>query len=60
MIADVFNLEKKNIHPISTDSLKQNAKRPLKSGLISKKLLLKLGIDEIDLKKSLINLRDSI
>jgi dTDP-4-dehydrorhamnose reductase len=60
LIAEVFNLDKNNIHPISTESLKQKAKRPLKSGLISKKLLLKLGIEDIDLKQSLINLRNSI
>ena len=58
MIAEVFNLKKGKIHPISTESLNQKAKRPLKSGLIFNKLLLKIQSDNIDLKKSLRELKN--
>lgn len=58
MIAEVFNLKKGKIHPISTESLNQKAGRPLKSGLISNKLLLKIQSDNIDLKKSLRELKN--
>lgn len=60
MIADVFDLKKEKIHPINTESLNQIAPRPLKSGLISKKLLSKLGIKDIDLKKSLFDIKNQI
>ena len=60
MIAEVFDLKKEKIHPITTKSLNQIAPRPLKSGLISKKLLSKLGIKSIDLKKSLFSIKNQI
>ena len=60
MIAEVFDLKKEKIHPITTKSLNQIAPRPLKSGLISKKLLSKLGIKDIDLKKSLFDIKNQI
>lgn len=58
MIAEVFNLKKGKIHPISTKSLNQKAERPLKSGLISNKLLSKIQSGNIDLKKSLRELKN--
>jgi len=58
MIAEVFNLKKEKIHPISTKSLNQKAERPLKSGLISNKLLSKIQSGNIDLKKSLRELKN--
>lgn len=42
-IADFFNLDKKLIIPITTDELKQPARRPLKSGLIILKAETELG-----------------
>ena len=58
MIAEVFNLKKGKIYPISTESLGQNAKRPLKSGLIPNKLLSEIKLENIDLKKSLRELKN--
>ena len=58
MIAEVFNLKKGKIYPISTESLDQNAKRPLKSGLIPNKLLSEIKLENIDLKKSLRELKN--
>jgi dTDP-4-dehydrorhamnose reductase len=43
IIADYFNLSKELIIPITTDELKQPAKRPLKSGLITIKAETELG-----------------
>jgi dTDP-4-dehydrorhamnose reductase len=43
LIADYFNLDKSLIIPIKTDELKQLAKRPLKSGLITYKAETELG-----------------
>ncbi len=42
-IADYFNLDKKLIEPILTETLKQPAPRPLKSGLINLKAQTELG-----------------
>jgi dTDP-4-dehydrorhamnose reductase len=42
-IADYFNLDKSLINPITTDMLKQPAKRPLKSGLITLKAESEFG-----------------
>ena len=43
IIADYFKLDKKLITPILTEELKQPAKRPLKSGLITIKAETELG-----------------
>jgi len=43
VIAEYFNLDKNLIQPITTDELKQMAKRPLKSGLITIKAETVLG-----------------
>ena len=43
-IADKFSLNKTLINPITTDQLKQSAKRPLKSGLLNDKLVKRFGI----------------
>lgn len=43
MIAEYFNLDKKLINRIKTDELKQTARRPLKSGLITIKAQSELG-----------------
>ena len=42
-IAEYFNLDKKLILPISTDELKQPARRPLKSGLLILKAETEFG-----------------
>ena len=44
LISRVFNLDESLIKPISTSSLNQIANRPLKSGLITKKIESSLGI----------------
>jgi dTDP-4-dehydrorhamnose reductase len=43
LIADYFNLDKSLINPITTDMLKQPAKRPLRSGLITIKAESEFG-----------------
>ena len=43
LIADFFSLDKKLIMPILTEELKQPAKRPLKSGLLTLKAETELG-----------------
>ena len=43
-IADKFSLNKTLISPITTEQLKQYAKRPLKSGLINSKISERLGV----------------
>jgi dTDP-4-dehydrorhamnose reductase len=43
IIADFFNLNKELISPIQTEELKQPAKRPLKSGLITLKAESEIG-----------------
>lgn len=43
LIAEIFNLNKELIFPITTDQLKQTAKRPLNSGLITIKAETELG-----------------
>jgi dTDP-4-dehydrorhamnose reductase len=43
LIAEFFNLNKELITPITTEELKQPAKRPLKSGLITTKAETELG-----------------
>tara|TARA_B100000212_G_scaffold245314_1_gene187238 strand:- start:2084 stop:2920 length:837 start_codon:yes stop_codon:yes gene_type:complete len=60
MIAEVWNLDKKYIKPISTDKLKKKvknyiAKRPLRSGLIS----IKKEIPSFSLEDSLIKIKSS-
>jgi len=57
MIAKIFALNKKRIHPIRTRDLNQIAKRPLKSGLIFDKLSSKIGLETIDLEKSLLSIK---
>jgi len=54
MIAKVFGLNDRKIHPIKTEKLNQIAKRPLKSGLIFDKLSSKIEVEKIDLEKSLL------
>ena len=53
IVADVFNLDKSLISPISTDSLKQAAPRPLKGGLKTGKIEKEFDIKCVDLKYSL-------
>ncbi len=50
MIAKHYNLEKELISPISTEELGQVAPRPLKSGLISERI-----VKELDIKQPSIN-----
>lgn len=58
MIAKVFELNYKKIHPIKTDKLNQIAKRPLKSGLKPDKLFSEIKLKNIDLNKSLRELKN--
>ena len=52
-IADFFNLDKKLITPITTEELKQPARRPLKSGLIILKAETELGYKPHTINESL-------
>lgn len=52
-IADYFNLDKKLITPITTEELKQPARRPLKSGLIILKAETELGYKPHSIVESL-------
>jgi dTDP-4-dehydrorhamnose reductase len=52
-IADYFNLNKKLIKPITTDELKQPARRPLKSGLLILKAETELGYKPHTINESL-------
>jgi dTDP-4-dehydrorhamnose reductase len=52
-IADYFNLNKKLISPITTDELKQPARRPLKSGLLILKAETELGYKPHTITESL-------
>jgi dTDP-4-dehydrorhamnose reductase len=52
-IADFFNLDKKLIAPITTEELKQPARRPLKSGLIILKAETELGYKPHTINESL-------
>lgn len=52
-IADYFNLDKKLITPITTEELKQPARRPLKSGLIILKAETELGFKPHSIVESL-------
>lgn len=47
-MCDVFNLNKKLVFPITTESLNQPAPRPLKSGLIILKMESELGFKPMD------------
>ncbi len=52
-IADYFNLDKNLISPITTEELKQPARRPLKSGLIILKAETELGYKPHSINESL-------
>jgi dTDP-4-dehydrorhamnose reductase len=52
-IADYFNLDKNLIDPITTEELKQPAKRPLKSGLLILKAETELGYKPHTITESL-------
>ena len=52
-IANIFNLDNTLILPISTESLNQAAKRPLKGGLHTEKIEQDFDIQCVDLKTSL-------
>ena len=53
IVANIFNLDKTLISPISTESLNQVAPRPLKGGLKTEKIEAEFQIKSIDLKTSL-------
>jgi len=53
IIANIFNLDKTLILPISTESLNQAAQRPLKGGLKTEKIEQEFDIQCVDLKTSL-------
>jgi len=52
-IADFFDLDKKLVTPITTEELKQHARRPLKSGLIILKAETELGYKPHTVSESL-------
>jgi dTDP-4-dehydrorhamnose reductase len=52
-VADFFGLDKKYIHPITTESLKQPAERPLKTGFIIEKARKELNFHPRTLKEGL-------
>lgn len=52
-IAEYFNLDKNLIQPVTTDELRQIAKRPLKSGLITIKAETELGFKPHSVTESL-------
>ena len=56
-IAKTFGLDESLINPISTNELNQIAKRPLKSGLISKFLSRKIKIKPLKLDNSLSDIK---
>jgi len=51
MIADVFSLNKDLLIPVKTNELNQKAKRPLKVGLINKKLCREINYNFLPIKK---------
>ncbi len=53
IIADYFGLDKSLIKPITTDELKQPARRPLKSGLITLKAETEFGYKPHSIKETL-------
>ena len=56
-IAKTFGLDESLINPISTNELNQIAKRPLKSGLVSKFLSRKIKIKPLKLDNSLSDIK---
>lgn len=59
-IAEVFNLNKNLITPITTDQLKQAAKRPLKGGLIIRKAQSILGYEPHSIEEALKIIKEQI
>jgi dTDP-4-dehydrorhamnose reductase len=53
IIAEFFNLDERLIIPITTDELKQTAKRPLKSGLLTLKAQTEIGFKPHSIKETL-------
>lgn len=60
LIADFFSLDKSLIIPITTEELKQPARRPLKSGLITIKAQSELGYRPHTIEESLIEMKKEI
>lgn len=60
IIADYFGLDKSLIKPITTDELKQPARRPLKSGLITLKAETELGYKPHSIKETLAIIRKEL
>jgi dTDP-4-dehydrorhamnose reductase len=56
-LARVFGFEQRQIVPISTDSLKQQAARPMKSGLITLKAEVELGFRPSTVEEGLLVLK---
>ncbi len=59
-IADFFNLSKEKINKITTESLNQIAKRPLKSGLKIEKAITELGYKPHSIAESLQKMKDEL
>jgi len=57
LIAEVFDLDASLIIPITTESLNQKAKRPLRSGLICEKIVQALNIQLYSLRDVLIQMK---
>lgn len=60
IIADYFSLDKSLIIPITTDELKQPARRPLKSGLITIKAQSELGYRPHTVEEALASMKKEV
>lgn len=60
LLAQVFNFDTQLIHPITTDSLKQLAPRPLNSGLITIKVETELGYHFSTTKEGLVRFKQQM
>ncbi len=59
-IAEVFNLDKKLIHKISTKELNQKAQRPAKTGFVLDKAITDLGFESVSFKERLVYFKEMI
>lgn len=59
-VADVFDLNKELIKPISSKKLNQKAKRPPKTGFDLSKSFRVLGLPSVSFKESLLKFKDSL
>ena len=60
LIAEIFNFDPSLIMRIKSKDLKQDAPRPKKSGLITKKIEKELGIKPPSVKSCLIKIKEQM